>query len=184
MEKTPTNQPEAPQKLPKLTKKQRGFVKDYVETENGTQSALKNYDIESPQPEKVANAIAVENLLKPSIINAIEVKRKSLKQALLDKGIDENYLAGKVNVLLTATDEKGNTDFTAVDKGLKHASSWYGVEDPNDKPKIINSTYIQIFNPETQLEVRAIESIIKARLLNQHVKTNPTPLETDTERTN
>lgn len=57
--------------MDKLTKKQQGFVKDYVETGNGTQSALKNYDIEGKDPEKIASVIATENLGKPSIINAI-----------------------------------------------------------------------------------------------------------------
>ena len=57
--------------MDKLTKKQQGFVKDYVETGNGTQSALKNYDIEGKDPEKIASVIATENLGKPSIMNAI-----------------------------------------------------------------------------------------------------------------
>ncbi len=78
-------------KLPKLTKKQRGFVDDYIESENGTQSILKNYKVEGKKPEKTASVMAVENLTKPSIIEAIEVKRKSLKQALIDEGTQNTY---------------------------------------------------------------------------------------------
>lgn len=167
MEKTTTNQPKTLPKLPKLTRKQRGFVKDYVETENGQEAALKNYEIESSNPENVARAIASENLTKPNVIEAIDVKRKSLRQALIDKGIDEDYLAGKVQVLLTGVDKEGNTDYTAVDKGLKHASSWYGVEDPNDRPKT-TSTYNFIFNEQTQAEIKEIESRLKARLIQKH----------------
>lgn len=56
----------------KLTKKQRGFVDDYADTGNGTQAALKNYDIQSSDPENVASVIAVENLGKPMIIEALK----------------------------------------------------------------------------------------------------------------
>jgi len=48
----------------KLSKKQKGFVKDYVETGNGVKSALKNYDTDDYN---VANQIAIENLQKPTI---------------------------------------------------------------------------------------------------------------------
>lgn len=157
------------QKLPKLTKKQRGFVKDYAETENGTQAALKNYDIESSNPENVAKAIATENLTKPAIIAALESRRKSLKQALIDKGITEDYLAKKVEVLLDAKDDEGKTDYNAVDKGLKHAASFYGVETEPDKPKTQN-TYNFLFSKEVQGEVKEIEDRIKARLLNPNVQ--------------
>lgn len=51
------------------TKKQRGFAKDYVETGNGTQSALKNYDTKSPE---VAAVIATENLSKPKVRELID----------------------------------------------------------------------------------------------------------------
>ncbi len=51
------------------TKKQRGFAKDYVETGNGTQAALKNYDTKSPD---VAASIAVENLGKPKVRELID----------------------------------------------------------------------------------------------------------------
>lgn len=159
-----------PKKLRKLSKKQRGFVNDYVIDENGTQSALNNYDIQSNKPEKVASVIATENLAKPSIIEAIEVKRKSLKNALIEKGITEDYIAEKVDVLLTARDEKGNKDFTAIDKGLKHATNIYGIESIEDKPKQQN-TYNFFFNETVQREIKEIESRIKAQLT-QNVSTN------------
>lgn len=54
----------------KLTVKQTKFVKAYVANDgNGTKAALETYDTTEPT---VANAIAVENLLKPSIKEAIE----------------------------------------------------------------------------------------------------------------
>ena len=147
----------------KLTKKERGFVESYVETENGTQSALKHYDVANA---KVAGVIAVENLAKPSIQHAIEVKRKSLKEALIAQGITEDYLADRVGVLLKATNEKGQEDYTAIDKGLKHATSIYGVVDPQKSEG--GNTYNFLFSPETQSDIKALEDKIKARLLNKH----------------
>lgn len=55
-----------------LTKKEKGFVKDYIDTGNGTESALNNYDIESNNPINVAAVIASQNLRKLKIREAIE----------------------------------------------------------------------------------------------------------------
>lgn len=55
--------------MPKLTKKQKGFVKDYLETGIGVQAALNNYDTTDYN---TAHAIASENLQKPTIRQAIE----------------------------------------------------------------------------------------------------------------
>lgn len=52
----------------KLTKKQRGFVKDYIETGIGSLAAKKNYNVAN---DATARAVASENLTKPNIINAI-----------------------------------------------------------------------------------------------------------------
>lgn len=143
-------------KLQKLTRKQRGFVDDYVINENGTQAALKNYDIESDKPEKVASVIATENLAKPSIIKAIEVKRQTLKSALEEQGVTPKKIAEKVDELLQSED--GNL----IDKGLKHATNIYGVEDP-EKPKGINN-YNFFFNETVQQEVKQMENKIKGLL--------------------
>lgn len=79
----------------KLTKKERGFVKDYIKTGNGTESALNNYDIKSKDPENVAAAIASENLTKPRIQNAIQ-------EALPDELLAQVHLDG-----LAATKRSG-----------------------------------------------------------------------------
>lgn len=55
----------------RLTKKEAGFVKDYLETGNGTQAALKNYDTED---ENTAAMIASTNIRKPKIQKLIEEK--------------------------------------------------------------------------------------------------------------
>lgn len=65
-----------------LTKKEHGFVKDYLETGNGTQAALKNYDTEDPN---TAGVIAHENLRKPKIARLI-------REALSEDLLIENHL--------------------------------------------------------------------------------------------
>lgn len=59
----------------KLTPKQAKFVRGIAEGKTNTQSALEAYDTESYE---VANAIAVENLQKPSIQEAVEIARVKL----------------------------------------------------------------------------------------------------------
>lgn len=152
------------QKLPKLTKKQKGFVDDYVLSENGTQAALKNYDIQSEKPEKVASVIATENLAKPSIIEAIEVKRETLKSALEKQGVTPEKIARKIDSLLE------HEDPNAVDKGLKHATNIYGITDePEKRP---GNTYNFIFSEAVQKEVKEIEARIKEKLIQSHVQEN------------
>lgn len=164
-------------KLQKLTKKQRGFVADYVIEENGTQAAMKNYKVKD---NIVAKSIASENLTKPYIIEAIEVKRKSLKQALIDKGINEDYIADKVNVLLTATDDTGKEDYTAIDKGLKHVTNIYGVED-TERPK--DNVYNFFFEPKFQQNIKSYDQNFKNQILNQHVEETENTTETmDTDK--
>lgn len=162
-----------PKKLPKLTKKQAGFVEDYVNTGNGTQSALKNYDIEAKQPDNVAAVIANENLRKPNVALAVEIGQETLKSALQKQGVTPEKLAKKVDELLEA---KRSTlfgqfpDYQAIDKGLKHATNIYGVEDPDQKPKN-NTTYNFIFSAETQARVKKMEDEIKSQLIKPHVQT-------------
>lgn len=150
----------------KLSRKEQGFVNDYVDTDNATQSALKNYDTTDYS---TAGNIGSENLNKPRIIEAIDIARISLKEALINKGITPNKIADKVNVLLNAKDIKGQTDFTAIDKGLKHATAIYGIEDPNNKPPTQN-TYNFLFSPEVQADVKELEAKIKARLVKPNVQ--------------
>jgi len=70
-----------------LTKKQKGFVKEYVKTGHGTNSALKFYDVKNS---KVAEAIASENLSKPMIQKAI----KSIADRIPDELLERVHLEG------------------------------------------------------------------------------------------
>ena len=91
---------------PKLTHKERGFVKDYVATRNGTQSILNNYDVHGKDPAKTASVMAVENLAKPRI-------QKTIAEMIPDELLTEKHLA-----LLNKIDPEGEIDVQAVSKGL------------------------------------------------------------------
>lgn len=115
----------------KLTKKQKIFVDEYIATGNGTQSALKAYDTDAPT---VANAIAVENLQKPLIQNALidlldddllgEVHREMLKQVRLeyfvfpksmsDEEIKSHVEAQGLTVINVRPSEKGKLAFFSL----------------------------------------------------------------------
>lgn len=89
-----------------LTKKERGFVRDYVKTGNGTRAALKNYDTKEYF---TAAAIASENLKKPQIINAI----KSIADSIPDELLQKVHIEG-----LKASDKIG--DIEIPDYGVRH----------------------------------------------------------------
>lgn len=120
-----------------LSKKQKGFVKDYLATGNGTHSALKNYDIEGKDPEKIASVIAVENLGKVSIIEAIRKGQKddqieeafnkliTLKRldyfvfpkTMSDEDIKGHVEAQGITVLNVRPSDKGKLAFFAIPDG-------------------------------------------------------------------
>ena len=75
-----------------LTKKQRGFVKDYVATGNATQAALNNYDIQAEDKLNVAGAVGSELLTVPKVVKAIE---EALPDELLNEVHREGLFAAK-----------------------------------------------------------------------------------------
>lgn len=98
----------------RLSKKQRGFVKDYIASEgNGTQAALKNYDIQGKNKENIAASIANENLTKPAIVNALhEVLSDELLAKVHAEGLEANRVIS-ANITYGDADEKTN-DFIEV----------------------------------------------------------------------
>lgn len=95
-------------KSDKLTMKQAKFVKEYVANGgNGTQAALKAYDTDKYE---TANAIAVENLQKPLVMEALMRSAKKL-------GITEDMIMLPVQKALVATDKEGNDDLDMQLKG-------------------------------------------------------------------
>lgn len=76
---------EQPKKLPKLTKKRKGFVKDFVLSGNGTEAAMNNFDTKN---RAVASSISKELLEKPEIQQAVVVATEEFKD-MLDRIIPE-----------------------------------------------------------------------------------------------
>ncbi len=108
-----------------------------------------------------------------------------LRKALEEEGINSKKIAEKINVLLEASKPifKNNNstgeieqvgeeiDYTAVDKGLKHATAIYGITDP-EKPKEAN-VYNFFFEPTFQKNIKNYDENFKNQILNaQETKTN------------
>lgn len=104
-----------------------------------------------------------------------------LKEALVAQGINPEKIAEKIDVLLEAKkityrrneygelEENGiEIDFTAVDKGLKHATAIYGIVP--DKPPETKNIYNFIFDPGVQTQVDAINENIKNLLTRKHAE--------------
>lgn len=95
----------------RLSKKQKGFIADYIKTGNGTHSALKNYDTDD---ENVAGVIASQNLGKVKIQNAI----KSLADRIPDDLLERVHLEG-----LEASNDiiaQGHIIATVPDYAVRH----------------------------------------------------------------
>lgn len=106
-----------------LTKKQRGFVKDYLKTGIGSLAVKENYDVSD---DATARAMASENLTKPNI-------KKAIEDALPDDLLARVHLEGlnatkRSNVggmkIGIGTDGKvndfGHTDIDEPDYAVRH----------------------------------------------------------------
>ena len=140
----------------RLSKKQKGFAKDFAQTGNGTQSALKNYDTTDP---KTASVMAVENLAKPSVIAEIEKQQITLQAALEKQGVTPERIAEKVDELLESENYK------AVNNGLTHATKIYGIDQETPKSPTTQITYNVLINPQVQAKIKEINDSLKEELL-------------------
>jgi len=141
----------------KLSRKDLLFVEKVVEDGNISKAVREVYDVQDPKYAFVKGNRLMEN---DSIANAVEVKRMSLKEALIEQGINEKKIALKVDELLDSEDPN------AIDKGLKHATNIYGVVEASKSEG--GNTYNFLFSPETQADIKLLEDKIKARLLNKN----------------
>lgn len=117
--------------MDKLTKKQRGFVKDYLETGNATQAVKNHYNVSN---DLTARVIGSENLTKPNIIEVInealtedfllENHKKLFDQKKVDyfifpKNMENEEIIDHVNaqgieVITVRTTDKGKMAFYAI----------------------------------------------------------------------
>lgn len=132
-----------------LTKKEQGFIKDYLESGNGTKAALNNYDTES---ENVAANIASENLRKPKIIDAI----KTIADSIPDEDLIRVHLEG------LDADEEGVPDYAVRHKYLDSAYKIKGIYAPE---KSINlNVEANIADPKARELAEKYESELKNTL--------------------
>lgn len=103
-----------------------------------------------------------------------------LKKALFKQGINPDKIARKIDVLLEARDRLDRDDYTAIDKGLKHATAIFGII--QDKPPESNkNTYNFVFSTEVREKVREMEDQIKSILIKSHVETPEENVESQPE---
>ena len=103
----------------KLSKKEKGFIKDYLDTGNGTQSALKNYDTTDYM---TAASIASENLKKPKIIEYLESQASAVSANMVRLALNAEAESVQVSAGKDVLDRAGykpieKTDITS--KGEK-----------------------------------------------------------------
>lgn len=97
---------------PKLSRKQKIFVKEYLETGNGVQSALKAYDTKDYN---TANVIAVENLQKPTVKEYLESKASTVAEVIYDLAISAENEGVKLNASKDILDRAG---YRPIEKSL------------------------------------------------------------------
>lgn len=150
-------------KLLKLKPKEKEFVKTLVNknNENGTETVKEVFGIEN---DGYARLKAHRLITKDNVSQAIVAERETLRSALEKKGITATKVAETIGELLDATDEKGNKDYTAKDKGLKHTLNILGIED-SEKPK--ENVYNFFFEPQFQQNIRSYDENLKNLILNK-----------------
>ena len=163
----------------RLTKKQKGFVKDYVDTGNASEAVRRNYDVVDVD---TAKSMGTENLAKPYIAEAVEEQQKKLAERIPDGLLVERHieLLNKREVHRVSVDGEAEyelidqPDTQAVSKGLEMAYKLKGAFAVEVLPTVSKTvhTYNFIFSPETQSDIREIEERLKARLIQPHATQN------------
>lgn len=118
--------------MEKLTKKQRGFVKDYIDTGNGVQSALNHYDTDNYNS---ANQIAIENLQKPTILQAIESHAEKAESMVYHLSQNAKAEVIRLNASKDILDRAG---YKPIDRSVNTNLNLTKSIDPTDET-IINS---------------------------------------------
>jgi len=88
----------------KLTKKEKGFADDYLDTGNGTQSALNNYNTAD---DNVAASIASQNLRKLKVRQYIEDKAEIVASVIFTLATTSENDAIKLNASKDILDRGG-----------------------------------------------------------------------------
>ena len=141
--------------MDKLTKKEQGFVRDYVETGNGVQSALKNYDTDSY---KTASNIASTNLDKPRIQAAIS----SIADKIPDELLAQVHMDGLNAVRMAG--ENAEIDFGVRHKYLDSAYKLKGSYAAEKKDITTNGETLNTNDPKLLALAEKYEQELKKSL--------------------
>ena len=123
--------------MDELTKKQKGFVKDYVKTGIGSMAIKKNYDVSN---DETARSMATENLTKPHIIKAIKSIADSIPDDKLSKVLLEGLDAGR------QTQEGIDPDYAVRHKYLDTALKLKGSYDEKGNINILMPILVKFLN--------------------------------------
>lgn len=122
-----------------LTKKRRGFVKDYLETGNGTLAVMENFDVVKP---KTASIMASELLDDPKV-------QKAIQDAIPDELLAEKHLA------LLRKMNGDDIDVNSVRSGLDMAYKLKGSYAP-EKSVSTNLNITAELEPEEQSQLLSL----------------------------
>ena len=180
----------------KLYPKEKAFADKYIETGNGTQSALEVYDTDDYH---TAGGIASENLKKPKIIDYIESKlsdemlaekhlslinANTLEKLHFDEHEEDNVIEEMVSKMegyellkiVERKDKSGEViskfayvkspDLNTQDKALDKAYKIKGKYKTEEKPPETKNTYNFILTPEFQGRIKPLEEELKKQFRN------------------
>lgn len=128
----------------KLTKKEKGFVRDVVKTNNPTKAILNNFNIGGKHGTNnkngVASVMANEYLKKPKIMKAIQTLADKIPEEKIEQVLLEGLDAGRtINVGETSTYE---ADYGTRHKYLDTAIKLKGLYAPEKKKIELNEELI------------------------------------------
>lgn len=98
--------------MEKLTKKEKGFADDYLESGNGTKAVLQNYDTDS---ENSAASIATQNLRKVKIQEYLESKSERASIRIVELSEQAENLPVALGATKDILDRSG---FKPVEKSI------------------------------------------------------------------
>jgi phage terminase small subunit len=109
----------------KLSLKEKGFCKDFIETKNGTEAAFKNYNVKSRAN---AGGISAHNLAKPRILNEIDrlMEEQQITEPFLMKTLKEGLKATVVSNFKGDVEETEIPDHDTRHKFFQDAAKMKG----------------------------------------------------------
>lgn len=125
---------------PKLTLKQKKFLRLYFKYGNGTKAALEVYSTSDP---RAASVIASENLAKLRDPIRVLMEKRGLSLGRLLDVLDEGLKAKKV-ITKGGKRHRKVEDYAVRHKYLETAAKWLGVDKPALQPQQI--AYSSQFN--------------------------------------